>query len=419
MDWITLTPLFAAMFGLIVVSAFFSASEAALFYLRERDLRMMSRGNARQQLVASLLAKPEQLLTAILFWNLLMNMSTFAITSLIAFRLESAGQTASAITFSILSVFVIIFFAEMLPKSLAVLTPKSFAAWCAGPIQLAVRVLDPLFPFLSTSNLISLRLIWPGFKPEPYLALSDLERAVKMSGTEETLDPSEQRALENIVSLADQRVDEWMKPSNSVPLFSPPVQVEQLREKPIESSYVMISEPDSDEVAKAIWLPGVANHRQKRIDLLADPVVYVPWCTSVAAVVERLAREKLQVAAVVNEHGQTIGVVTIDDILDTIFAKSQEQGQESGNEQPKIGRISDDEWSVDGSTSLRLLARELGLSLPESRNVTVRGQIQEVLQRLAKTGDRCEWGGLEWTVVEASQRTKMRVSVRRLREEER
>ncbi len=411
MDWFASLPILAAIAVLMLFSGFFSASEAALFYLRDRDLRQLARGNPRQVAVAKLMESPEQVLSAILFWNLLVNMAAFALLSMVSLRLEESGQTIAAVVFAFGGVFAIIFFSEMLPKCIAVLTPQSFATLCAGPIAISLRVVSPLLPMLTAINTLTLRLVWPGLRPEPYLSLNDLERAVQMSGTDTTLDSSQRRALEHIVSLADRRIDEWMRPSGSLPRFSPPLTLEQLRERSWESPYVLISEPDSDEIAKSLWLPGLATNRQKRLDVLADPVIYVPWCTSVAAVVERLAKENLQVAAVVNEHGQTIGVMTLDDILDTIFTTAASRDATDVDE-PSIRQIEEGTWEVSGLTSLRMLGRELGVRLPESRNVTVRGVIQEVLQRIARPGDTCQWGRLEFTVTEAPMRGRMRVMTR-------
>jgi len=182
---------------------------------------------------------------------------------------------------------------------------------------------------------------------------------------------------------------------------------------------VLISDAEGDDVAKSLWLPGLTSGWNRPLDMLADPIIYVPWCTTVAAVMEKLAKQNLQVAAVVNEHGQTIGVATLDDILDTIFTMSASRDAETTNvEEPSIRQGEDGTWVVTGITSLRMLSRELAVSLPESRNVTVRGVIQEVLQRLAKPGDRCIWGNLEFLVTDAPHRGRMRVQVRMYTAEE-
>lgn len=407
-----LVPLLTIMLGLMVVSAFFSASEAAMFYLRDRDLRQLARGNPRQKLVTRLLERPDRLLAGILFWNLLVNVATFALSSMITLKLEQSSLGSSAaLTFAIVSLLMVIFFSEMLPKSVAVLKPKWMAEFCGGLLSVSLRMVDPILPLLAMTNLVSLRIIWPGFSPEPYLEVADLERAIKMSGDDATLAESEQRTLENVVSLSEIRVDEWMRPRGSFPLFDPPVSLEDLRRRRIDGNYVLITDGRSDEVAKAIWLPGIVGLPDQRLDFIAEPVIFVPWCTTVSHAMEMMANQGAQVAAVVNEFGETIGVATLDDLLDTVFAVNNGIEAAPGEiDEPSIREEEPNQWIVSGVTSLRMLSRELNVQLPESRNVTVRGLIQEALQRLATKDDRCRWGPLEFVVMQAA-RGRMRVRV--------
>ena len=81
-----------------------------------------------------------------------------------------------------------------------------------------------------------------------------------------------------------------------------------------------MTEPDSEEVAAAIALDDVWQIPDGPLDLLAEPVIYVPWSTRAADVLELIRRRKREVAAVVNEFGETIGILTFDDILDTLFS---------------------------------------------------------------------------------------------------
>lgn len=414
-----LVPLLAIMLGLMVVSGFFSASEAALFYLRDRDLRQLARGDARQVQVTKLLERPDRVLSGILFWNLLVNVATFALSSMITLRLErSTLGSSSALTFAILSLLMVIFFSEMLPKSIAVLKPKMMAAFCVGILRVALRLVDPILPILAMTNLVSLRIIWPGFSPEPYLEVADLERAIKMSGDDATLEEPEQRTLENVVSLSETRVDEWMRPRGSFPLFDPPLTLEDLRKRKPTDNYVLITDGKSDEVAKAIWLPAIVGLPDQRLDYIAEPVVFVPWCTTVAHAMEKMVNNAAQVAAVINEYGETIGVATLDDLMDTVFAVSiSGEASPGAMDEPSIREDGPNQWIVSGVTSLRMLSRETGVALPESRNVTVRGVIQEALQRLAVKEDRCRWGQLEFVVLQAPTRGRMRVQVSRVEDE--
>ena len=196
---------------LLVCSAFFSTSEAALFYLRRPERRLLAAGNPSQRIAAALLANPDRLLTAVLFWNLLVNLAYLAAASVVGIELERDGRTAVAGAFSVAAVLVIIVLGEMLPKSLAVLRPRIIAALWPSPWPPWSSSWTPCCPSSPPANLLSQRLLWPRFEPEPYLRIHDLERAVRLSVADAALVEQEQRVLESIVLLSEIRVDELMR----------------------------------------------------------------------------------------------------------------------------------------------------------------------------------------------------------------
>ncbi|MEE9602610.1 MAG: CNNM domain-containing protein, partial [Thermoguttaceae bacterium] len=104
---------------LILCSAFFSSSEAAFFYLSRAQRRLLASGNRASRIAAGLLADPERLLTVVLFWNLVTNLTYFTITSITGIQLEESGHTTAAGLFTAGSLVVMIVLSEMLPKSLA------------------------------------------------------------------------------------------------------------------------------------------------------------------------------------------------------------------------------------------------------------------------------------------------------------
>ena len=118
MNWITDVWLWLLAMGvLIMFSALFSGSEAAMFSLTQRNRKSLARGGVGGRVAARMLQDPEHLLSAVLFWNLLINMTYFAIAAIVGARLEndqSAGRTV-AVAFTIVSLLSIIFFSEMLP----------------------------------------------------------------------------------------------------------------------------------------------------------------------------------------------------------------------------------------------------------------------------------------------------------------
>jgi CBS domain containing-hemolysin-like protein len=416
---IELIPWLIAMAILIACSGFFSASEAALFSLRGRDRNDLAAGNSSQRLAAALLDDPDRLLTAVLFWNLVINMAYFAIVSVVGLRLEAntEARRSAPVVFSAVSLLLIIFFSEMLPKSIGVLSARRLSGLMGVPLSVAVRILDPLLPVLRLVNLLSRRLIWPRFKNEAYLEVSDLERAIELSTTDASLVEQEQAALRNIVLLSDIRVDEWMRPRTQFQSFRPPVSLSDLGGRMTPSGYLLITEPDNEEIESAIHLKELFDVPHERLEHHAEPVLYVPWCATVADALQEMQRRNRQVVAVVNEYGETIGILTFEDILDTVFSYSPSRSKLLLDRKP-IHDIDDGIWLVAGVTSLRRLGRYLGMEMPPSKSVTIGGVIQETLGRLAEDGDTCAWGPFEMKVLEAPERGHMLVELTHIRREE-
>ena len=399
-----------AMAILACGSAFCSGSEAALFYLGTADRRRLAAGGRAQRIVAKLLETPERLLTSILFGNLAMNLAYFVIASVVSVELDHSGRSGEAGVFALASLMLLIFFGEVLPKSLAVIRPMQAAAAVAIPLTFLVRLVEPLLPVFRVANVLARRLLWPGFEPEPYLRVSDLERAVRLSESNVELVDQERNALERLVSLSEIRADELMRPRVQFRVFRPPVALAALAEWEPPSGYVLVSEPDGDEVVAAVPLKRLSSVPSERLEQLAEPVVYVPWSTTAAAALEALRREGRQVAAVVNEFGETIGILTLDDILDTVFSRDASRSQRFFKRLP-IRQVSLGVWHVTGMTSVRRLVRHFNVPWPPTKSVTVSGVVQEVLERLPVPGDQCQWGPFHFRVIDSPDRGQILVEL--------
>jgi CBS domain containing-hemolysin-like protein len=409
-------PWLIAMGILMLASAYFSLSEAALFSLSRNDRRALAAGNPAQRLAAGLLNDSDRLLTAVLFCNLLVNVAYFAISSIVSIHLKRDGEEAQAGIFALGSLLVLILVSEMVPKGIAVLKPPMVSTWVAVPLAALIRALDPVLAAFRVANLLSQRVLWPHFKPEPYLRIGDLERAVELS-TDTALLEQEQKVLQSIVTLSGIRVDELMRPRTRFVSFRPPVALADLRGDLPTSGYLLVTESDSDEVAGAVALGDLLEIPDEHLERLAQPVAYVPWCTSVAEALEIMLRGERRVAAVVNELGETIGILTFEDILDTVFIHTSSRSERLLRRMP-IRRVADDVWQVTGMTSLRRLCRHFQVERPPSWSVTVSGVLQEVLERLPAPGDECRWGPFHFKVLEVPERGQLLVELRRVAPDE-
>ncbi|MCP3696930.1 MAG: DUF21 domain-containing protein [Planctomycetaceae bacterium] len=411
--WFDLLPWLITLLLLVACSAFFSASEAALFYLTWKEREGLPGGSRAQRAAATLLENPDRLLSAVLFWNLVINMTYFAIAARIGMDLgnQYPDRTSVPFFFAAGSLLTIIFFSEMLPKSVAVLTAYRLTCLVSLPLSLAVRIVDPIMPGLRFIHLVSQRLIWPRFQAEPYLEITDLARAVAISSDEAELAEQEQTVLSNIVQMSEIRADEWMRPRTQFLSFRPPVASVDLQEKIPPSGYLLVTEPHHEEVAGAINLQRLSTVPATHLEHLATPVIHVPWCALVADVLQLLHQRRREVAAVVNEFGETIGILTREDILDTVFRSAPSRSERLLN-RVGIQQVDARCWHITGMTSIRRMGRFFKLELPTTKSVTLAGILQHTLQRLPRSGDRCSWGPFDLHVLEAPERGHLLIELR-------
>jgi len=405
-------PWFLAMIVLSIGSSFFSASEAAFFLLGLPEQKALAAGNRAQRLVASLLSNPDRLLTAILFWNLVLNVTYFAIVSIIALRWErQLHQPQWAGIFTLAALLYIIFFSELVPKSVAVLRPKWTAVLLVFPLAFLLRLVDPLLAIFNWVNLLSRRLIWPHFEPEAYLEVADLERAVAVSTSDAALLRKEKTVLQNMVALSTVRLDEMMRPRIQFLSFRPPVSLADLEGRMTPSGYLLIADPENEEVVGAVPMKSIHSFPRDNLEKYAKRVFYMPWCASGSQALEQMLARQLQVVAVVNEFGETVGILTFDDLLDSIFTTEASRSQRLLR-QRSLRSLAKDCWQVTGMTTLRRLERRFQKTLPATKNMTVGGVIQEMLGRMPEVGDACNWGPFHFRVIDVPDKGQMMLELR-------
>jgi putative hemolysin len=403
---------------LLSLSAFFSASEAALFSLPANYLQKNTPQSNAEKRVHDLLSNPNRLLTAILFWNLTVNMAFFAVASMIAQKISTTqnGTTLSSI-FTAITLFLLITGGELIPKSLGVINPKLFARLISFPLTIAIRITDPITPILRFFNEASRRLIWPGLKPENYLEIQDLQRAIMLSTTDSQLVDQEQGVLQNILQLSEIHVDEWMRPKSDFESLPAPVSMRDLIALERKSPYILVTDPSGNEILGTLSLNTLAWRDLSDLANQQVPPLFLPWCSTIAAAWEQFINEDRRIGIIVNEYGEVIGILTLEDILEAAF-DLQHRATDRALARPDIQPVAENQWNVTGMTSLRRLERAIGTNLPDSRSLTVAGVLQDQLHRLAMPGDQCTWGWVHLEVIQSPRRGEMLVKLTLIQNQE-
>lgn len=386
---------------LISLSALFSGSEAALFSLSARDQRRLGSAGSGGRIALSLLGNSEQLLSAILFWNLLINMLYFAIASIVAGDLESNESFGAswALGFTVLSLLAMIFMSEMLPKSLAVLAPLRTSIVIAPPLNLAFHIIKPLLPLIGTANLLSGRLLWPGFQAENEIDLADIERAVELGTDDAALIERERLAVSSLVELGTMRASELMRPRGKLRLFHPPGELAEIFQQETPGGYLIITDESLNHMVGSLDVRLLRPSQVDRYQDWIEPVIYVPWAASVARVLDQLTESDAHVAIVVDEYGDCIGALSTDRIFRRILAPHSYENV-SGDTALAMKDMGDGSWQVSGSMPLRQLAKFLQEELADESIATVAGYLQRTNERLPRVGDQALLGGYQLSLLD-------------------
>lgn len=405
---------FLILAGLMLLSAFCSASEAALFSLTTDERRAMRDGTRSERVAIQLLKNSERLLSVLLFCNLIANMMYFGIISIYTLKIQKTDPTL-AWTWSLGALLLIIVFCELIPKAVAVLIPRTVSRLSGFPLTGLCWICTPILPILTVTTKLSRRLFLPAFHSEALLELRDLERAVEMANGKMSSARREKELLQTLLSLSETTAEEIMRPRTLLPIFPSPVRLEDL--KNIDRSFAWVflrEEADSDEITHVFPLEKLVRISQKdfqQLEKFAEPVVYIPWCRTAAGALDDLNEKGQKIGVVIDEYGATPGVILLSDILETIFSRNSERVFQLTNHRP-IHPMGKNRWEISGLITVRAFCRHFGLKFPEDLDTaTLGGQMMDELQKIPVPGDECSWMGFHFRILSISETSEMFLEV--------
>jgi CBS domain containing-hemolysin-like protein len=393
---------------LVIVSALCSAAETALFSLTQADrIRLRKTFPRVNDAVSDLLAQPSSLLVAVLLLNVTVNTAYFTIFGLVAQEwLDGIWSIVAALA----SVFVMIMFAEVLPKGLAAVHRIAFCRVIAIPVLAWFRLITPVRVLLDSFVVGPLaRVVRPSVEPRAALTSDDLSNLVEVAARQGVLHEDEEQLLGDVVQLSTLRVKDIMTPRVDVRTLAATDTSQELLQVARETGYTRF--PVSRGPLSERTIVGMVNaHRvlpmlskqgaAARLPLptLVEPVRFVPERARVDQLLEVLRVARADVAMVVNEKGEIVGMVQIDNVINELikFAAAPE-----GSHAAQVRMIGVGEWEVPGRLSVRDWEEFFEPAMTEAqrgRVSTVAGLILARLGRLPREGDLVEIGNVSLRV---------------------
>ncbi|MEN2505984.1 HlyC/CorC family transporter [Stutzerimonas stutzeri] len=374
---------------LLLCSAFFSSSETGMLSLNRYRLRHRAKeGHRGAKRASALLERPDRLLGTILVGNNFVNILASSIATVLAIKFwGEAGIAVATIGLTI----ILLIFGEITPKTLAALRPEAIAYPVSLPLLLLQRVLYPLVALLNWISNGLLKLLGIDFsnKGNDSLSTEELRSVVHESGSDMPM--NRQSMLLGILDLERVTVDDIMIPRNEVAGIDLEDDLEtivtQLRTTP--HTRLPVFRKDINQIEGIVHMRQIArllSHDQLTRDSLLEACnepYFIPENTPLSTQLVNFQKQKRRIGIVVDEYGDVLGIVTLEDILEEIVGEFSNQ---DALRSPDIHPQEDGTLVIDGAAYLREVNRALGWQLPCNGPKTLNGLITEALEHIPDSG---------------------------------
>lgn len=394
---------------LFLLSAFFSGSETAMMVLNRYRLRHSARkGNHRAQQILNMLKRPDRLLGVVLIGNTFCNILVSSVMTVTVVRYY--GEIGVFPATVILTVVVLIF-AETAPKTVAAFYPQWFARKVSPILWVLLKILHPLVWLVNTVANGFLRLFGMKLHQNKHEHLSNEELGTLVREASGQLSIQYRDMLLSILSLEQVDVGDILVPRNEVvgiDIDRPLEEIKQLLQE-TRFGYLPVYREHIDQVEGILRVQGLVAEsvdkeltKESILNLMSD-VYFIPEKAQLSQQLIYFQQQNKQMGLVVNEYGDIIGLVTLQDILEEIVG--QFAGSMASSAQ-KLEQQEDGSYLIHAGIEIRDLNRLLGWGLPVDGPNTLSGLIIDYLeaipsgpQTLSISGHRIEIISLDGTTV--------------------
>ena len=398
--------------ALILASGLFSGSEIALFSISRARARGLLEDRRRGAVaLVRLKSDPERLLVTLLIGNNVVNIGAASVATQAA--TQAFGSAGVGIATGVMTL-LILFFGEIVPKSFAARNAEQIALAIA-PFFLALQL------FLSPASLPFVwltQLVVPERTQLPSVTETEIRNLTEMGHKRGAIDEHERQLIERAFLLDTTKA--WQVMTPRVEMFTWPENEKLTAIGPelpdVPFSRVPIHGGSLDDITGVLYVRDVYQRLARgaeglRLTDIARDAFFVPASISLVQLLAEFRARRMHLAVVVDEHGGTDGIVTLEDVLEELVGEIDD---ETDLPDEPIRRIGRDQIVVDAQTDLKDINEAFGTELPVQEHRSLNGFLLESLGRVPRTKEMVRMGGVEFEILAAESSQVRRVRMRRL-----
>jgi Mg2+/Co2+ transporter CorB len=404
--------------SLLIISAFFSISETSLMSVNRFRLKHLAKkGNKGAVLASKLLDETDKLLSVILLCNNFCNAAAATLVTIIAVQLYGEDE-AIIMSGTIITTFLILIFSEISPKVIAAAHAEKLALLCSFVLFPLLKILYPIVWFVNIFVLSILKIfnIKINFTQNNLITMDELKSIISESGQ---FIPNKNKSIFlNLIDLEKITVEDIMMPHTNIESLNIGQPVEDILNK-LSNSHnqsILFKKIDNESIHGVLEAHKIlkllikskdgAISKEQVIELIDQPY-FIPSGTSLYKQIQYFQDNQEKIGLIVNEHGEFIGLVTLEDILEEIV------GEFNVELPSKLSKITfdTDGWIVDGSITLRTLNKKMKMNLPVNGPKTLNGLITEFFEEIPDPNTSFKLHGRTMEIISAQDKTVKTVKI--------
>ncbi|MBN9287812.1 MAG: magnesium/cobalt efflux protein [Gammaproteobacteria bacterium 39-13] len=385
-----------ALFFLTLLLTFFSLSETGILSINRYRLKHLAKTSKSAQRVQRLLERPDRLLGVILLGNTFVTITASSIATLLG--VELIGERWGVIIADILITIVLLIFAEVFPKTLAALYPEKVAFPTSYILQYILKLLYPLVWITNTASNGLLKLCGISLSQIDSQGITHEELRTVVHETTGRIPSKHRKMLLSILDLEKVTVDDIMVPRHDVVGLDLDNDWDAIlgHLTHTQHTFLPVYKQDLNNIKgvihakKVLHLMAREEFNEENLMESLDEAFFVPQGTPLTKQMINFQRNKQRFAMVVDEYGDIIGLITLEDILEEIVGDFT---TDMATAFTSILEQEDGSYLVEGSTTIREFNRHGAWKLPTSGPKTINGLVIEQLQEIPEVGTCCLIGG--------------------------
>ncbi len=374
------------LFILLLLSAFFSGSEIALFSVNKVRIRKLAEeGLSKAVILNRLLERPNRLLATILVGNNIVNVGIAAVITSLA--ISFFGNRGVGIAIGVATLMILVF-SEITPKAFAAKNAEKVSLLVAWPIYTLVKFFYPVVRGLVLITTPVIR-IFGGETKRPFITEEEIKMLVEVGEKEGIIEKDEKEMIKSVFKFGDTTAKEVMVPRIDISAIDGNADLEEAKKLVLETGYsrTPVYEESIDNVAGFLFSKDLlkASKPGTKVKDIMRQAYYVPETKKLDEILDEMQAGKTQMAVVVDEYGGTAGLVTLEDLVEEIVGEILDEKEEL-----PIKIIDDTTALVNAKTSIGDVNEALGTILPEDDFGTLGGLIFNTLGDIPVTGEKVE-----------------------------